>query len=446
MADSRADPSVDQSTIPLSDLEAQLCDLVQQLHPPPPDGPRRRGRPPVLPAMLLWCGVLVTVLRRMPSQLAVWRLVTSTGLWHFPAVDVQDDAVYKRLATEGPDAMKRLFEQVTALLFATSPAEPTSLLAPFAPRIVAIDQTTLDPVLRMLPATGTNPKHRTRVLPGKLAAVFDVRRQLFHHIDYIEDPNQNERDLARQLIADLPVGSLILADRGYFSFPWFDYLTDSGYYWIARIPTKVTTVPHHTFYADGSVSDTLVWLGKYRSDRAKYAVRMVTFPLSGQTMRYLTNVNDPHQLPMTQIAQLYARRWDIELAFKVIKRHLDLHLLWSGKNAVLLTQVWAVLLIAQVLHGLRQQVADAAEVDVFDVSEALLIHYLPYYLARDPDGLHTFIREGRKLGFIRPSRRITIRAPVIPPEAITPRPTDLQMEQRPRQARRTAENLRYKRN
>lgn len=446
MADSRAGSSGDPSTVSLSQLEAQLCALVQQLQPPPPDGPRCRGRPPVLPAMLLWCGVLVTVLRRMPSQLAVWRLVTSKGLWHFPAVDVTDDAVYKRLATDGPDAMQRLFEQVTALLFVTSPAAPTCPLAPFAPRIVAMDQTTLDPVLRMLPATGTNPAHRARVLPGQLAAVFDVRRQLFARIDYIEDPHQNERDLARQLLADVPPGSLILADRGYFSFPWFDYLTDTGYCWISRIPAKVTTVPHHTFYADGPVSDTLVWLGKYRSDRAKYAVRMVTFPLGGQTMRYLTNVNDPHRLSMTQIAQLYARRWDIELAFKLIKRHLDLHLLWSGKNAVLLTQVWAVLLIAQVLHGLRQQVADAAQVDVFEVSEALLIHYLPYYLTRDPDGLQTFIREGRKLGFIRPSRRITIRAPVIPPEAIIPFPADLRVVRTPRQARRTAEKLRSRRN
>lgn len=446
MSHARAGSSGDSPRVSFSQLESHLCDLVQQLHPMPPDRPRRRGRPLILPAMLLWTSVVVTVLRRMPSQLAVWRLVSSQGLWHFPAVLVTDDAVYKRLANEGPAAMQRLFEQVTALLFAQSPNEPADDLAPFARRIVAIDQTTLDLVVRLLPATGSQPARRQRVLPGKLAAVYDVRRQLFCRIHYVDDPNQNERVLARTLIADLPPGSLILADQGYFSFPWFDHLTDEEYFWISRIPAKVSTTVIHTFYADDRSSDALVWLGAYRADRAKHAVRLVTFPVGETTMRYLTNVRDPDQLPLAEIARIYARRWDIELAFKLVKRHLGLHLLWSGKDAVLLTQVWAVLLIAQVLHGVRQQIAQAAQVEVFDVSEALLIQYLPHYLAHDPDGLQTFIREGRRLGFIRPSRRIQIRAPVIPPEAITPAPAGLPLERIPRQSLRPPWQHRPRRN
>jgi hypothetical protein len=436
----------DPPGVSLVHLETQLCELVQQLHPAAPNGPRGRGRPLILPAMLLWCGVVVTVLRQLPSQLAVWRLVTSQGLWHFPAVTVTDDAVYKRLATAGPTAMQHLFEQITTLLEAQTPDEPPTELAPFASRIVAIDQTTLDPVLRLFPATDETPARRQRVLPGKLAAVFDVRRQLFHRIHYLDDPNQNERVLARTLIDDLPPGSLILADQGYFSFPWFDHLTENGYFWISRIPAKVSTTTLHTFYADEAISDTLVWLGAYRADRAKHAVRLVTFPVGQTTMRYLTNVQDPQRLPMAQIAQLYARRWDIELAFKLVKRHLGLHLLWSGKDAVLLTQIWAVLLIAQVLHGMRQQIAEAAQVDVFDVSETLLIQYLPRYLARDPDGMQTFIREGRRLGYIRPSRRLRIRAPVIASEAITPVPAELILERSPRQSTRSPWQHRPRRN
>lgn len=431
--------------VSLADLEAYLCDLVRRLHPEPA-GPHGPGRPRILPALLLWTSVLVTVLRRMPCQLAVWRLVTSHGLWHFPAVSIGDDAVYQRLATQGPTAMQDLFEQVTTLLLAETPTDSASDVAPFARRIVAIDQTTLDPVVRLLPATETQPTRRQRVLPGKLAAVYDVRRQLFAHVEYVDDPDQNERVVARSLVADLPPGSLILADQGYFSFPWCDHLTDQGYFGVSRLPARVSTTPIHTFYADDTCSDRLVWLGAYRADRAKHAVRLVSFPVGTTTRRYLTNVTDPQQLPIIDIARLYARRWDIELAFKLVKQHLDLHLLWSGKDAVLLTQVWAVLLIAQVLHRLRQQVAEAAAVDPFEVSEALLIQYLPRYLARDPDGLATFIAEGRRLGFIRPSRRLTIRAPVIPPAAITPLPAGLVCERIPRQSRRPPWQHRPKRN
>ena len=36
---------------------------------------------------------------------------------------------------------------------------------------------------------------------------------------------------------------------------------------------------------------------------------------------------------LIDIARLYARRWDIEMAFKLAKRDLRLHLLWSGVNS-----------------------------------------------------------------------------------------------------------------
>src|SRR2546430_13463638 len=75
----------------------------------------------------------------------------------------------------------------------------------------------------------------------------------------------------------------------------------------------------HILYQGDGVVDVIVWLGKYRADRAKYAVRLVQFYHHGRLHRYLTNVLDPQQLSLADIARLYARRWDIELAFGVLK-------------------------------------------------------------------------------------------------------------------------------
>ena len=65
------------------------------------------------------------------------------------------------------------------------------------------------------------------------------------------------------------------------------------------------------------------------------------------------------------------------MAFKLIKRELGLHLFWSAKTGVLLQQVWAVLLISQILHGLQLEIAAKAGVDPFDVSLPLLVEYSP---------------------------------------------------------------------
>src|SRR5437588_13048175 len=115
----------------------------------------------------------------------------------------------------------------------------------------------------------------------------------------------------------------------------------------------------------------------YRTDRPPHAVRLTTTPRASTTHRYLPHVTTPLVLPLHELPALYARRWDVELAYKLLKRELNLHLLWSGKPAVIHQQIWATLIIAQILLGLWVEVAGRAEVDVFDVSLALLVRHAP---------------------------------------------------------------------
>jgi len=426
-----------RSPRPLLDhLETMLCELVTALTPAPQAVARNRGRPPILPAMLLWAGVLVVVLRGSGSQLAIWRLLSSQGLWHFPAVPVTDDAVYKRLATEGPDGMEALFTLVTTALLDQPAPAATRTLASFATEVVVLDETHLDPVARKLPLLRHAARGSALLLPGKMAGIYDVRRQLWRHLTYIAHPRQNEKVVARDLLGHIPVGSLILADLGYFAFSWFDDLTDAGYFWISRLRNGTSFDELHCLYADAQTRDALVWLGRHRADRATHAVRLITFTQGETTYRYITNVRDPATLPIAEIPLLYHRRWDIERAIDLIKTSLGLHLLWSSKSSVILTQVWAVLLIAQVLQSLRHAIADAAEVDPFDVSLPLMIEYLPQYAAHHPDPLALFVDEGRRLRFIRPTRRVCIRAPDIPLRAITLPDPDLVLVRTPRYAHR----------
>jgi hypothetical protein len=281
------------------------------------------------------------------------------------------------------------------------------------------------------------PKGADALLPGKLAAVFDLRRQLFRRVEHIPSPHQNEKVAARGLLAGLGRGALVLADLGYFGFEWFDDLTDRGLWWVSKLRHKTSYTVLHAYYARGETFDGVVWLGAYNADKAKHAVRLVQFRHGNALYRYVTNVLDPELLPAKELARLYARRWDVELAFKLVKRHLGLHLLWSAKPGVLLQQVWAVLTIAQVLQALRVEIAGRAGVDPFEVSLPLLVEYLPALLARGEDPVAVFVAEGRRLGFIRPSTRTVVRAPELPPQELVPRPEGLVLIRQPRYAGRT---------
>jgi hypothetical protein len=421
-----------QNPSTLAQIERFLQELIEALEPAAeePNGP---GRPRILPALCLWAGVIICVLEGWSSQRKVWRLLSLKGLWHYPRFAISDEAVYKRLEQGGPEPLKQLFEAVSKALLERLQGFAQKL-APFASEVVAIDATTLDQVLRHLPCLRAVPRGEDTLLPGKLAGVFDVRVQQWRYIEHVASPHQNDKVAALNLLEHIQRGALILMDLGFFSFPWFDQLTAEGYYWISRLRDKTSYQIVHTYYQQGETFDGLIWLGNYRADRARYAVRLVSFRIGDRLYQYITNVTAPSLLSLHDIAVLYARRWDIELAFKLIKRELGLHLLWSAKEAVLMQQVWAVLLISQILHGLQLEIAAKAQVDPFDVSLPLLVEYLPDW--HDVDLVALLVERGRQGGFIRPSRRIRIQTPPIQRADYHPIPPDLVLVRDPRYARR----------
>ncbi|HYI14941.1 MAG TPA: IS4 family transposase [Thermomicrobiales bacterium] len=276
-------------------------------------------------------------------------------------------------------------------------------LAPFASDVVVLDETTLDQVARTLPTLRGVPPGDDRLLLGKLAGLFDLRRQCRRVLEWVDAVHRNEKVIARDLIAGLPVGSLIITDLGYFGFAWFDDLTDQGHWWLSRLRSRTSMVVLHTCIATDTYRDHLVYLGAHRADRARHAVRLVEVKAGETWHRYLTNQTDPVVCPAADVVALYARRWDIELAIRLVKDHLGVGVLWSAKPVLVQQQVWAVLIIAQILQALRLKIAARAGVEPFDVSMELLVRWAPRLASEGRDIITVFVEEGRRLGFIRPS-------------------------------------------
>jgi hypothetical protein len=284
-----------------------------------------------------------------------------------------------------------------------------------------LDETTLDPVARKLPILRGLKKGAVELLPGKLAGLFDVRLQLWRRIDYLPEALANCKGHAEAMVAGLAQGSLLLFDLGYFSFEWLDRLSQDKYWFVCRLREKTSYTVLHTYYTFEEVFDGLVWLGNYHA-QAGQAVRLVRFRVGALTLTYLTNVLDPTVLPMQEIARLYARRWDIELAFLTLKEHLGLHLWWSSKVTVILVQVWACLILAQLRQAVRLAIACRAHVEPFEGSLPLLVQYVQEPWAVEEDLMALGVHRGRELGLMRPSSRTRVHGPVVPADVVLTRP------------------------
>ncbi len=412
---------------------------AMETQPLKPSG-KKRGRPQLLSLEQLAISILWCFLNGWHAQLELWRFLCTEPLAGFAPVVLSDQAIYNRLAKGGAQALQALCAHVTDwIALRLADCEDRSLAPAFA-QILALDESKLDPIRRWIAEARGLPKGDPALLAGRMSVLFDVRRQCVRRLDLLPDAMSNSLVHARTMIQGVHRGSLLLFDLGYYSFEWFDELTSQGLWWVSKLRAKGSFVTQHVLLSRDGSMEAIVQLGAYRCDHAAHSVRLISFRYRGVWYRYVTNVLDPSVLSGAQVARLYARRWDVELSFRLLKDHLKLRLLWSAKPEVISVQVWASLILAQLCHSYQVQVASEAGVDVFDVSLDLLIRFVPRLLRAGVDPVHALVEVGATIGIIRPSTRIKRDVPSFDLCAYCWPPSDLPLWREPRYDHRPAGN------
>ena len=280
----------------------------------------KRGRPQQVEWMQILLGLLMSVVCGMSNYQQLWRRLRRQGVAGYEPVKVQDDAIIKRLKGAGLGPFEEFFECLGKAGQHNQAGPSACSLAPFATEIVAIDEMTGEQMQRHLKEQRHLPPGDKGLLPGKLAGRLNLRSQQWERVPWQEDAQANCKAQMLSLLKGLAAGSLLVFDLGYFSFAWFDYLSERGYWWISRLREGTSYRLVHTFYRYEGVLDALIWLGAYRANQAGEVVRLVRFWDGKHLHGSISNVLDPRQLSMKEIAQIYARRWDIELAFLLRKQ------------------------------------------------------------------------------------------------------------------------------
>jgi hypothetical protein len=170
-----------------------------------------------------------------------------------------------------------------------------------------------------------------------------------------------DNDLIFHQHLTLPPGSTAIFDRGYRSYPQFNLWTQMDVRWITRLNERSHFVVLDQKKVDkkqkeaGINKDMVVTLGFPQSKTQQVYARIIhyTDPNNGKHLKFLTN--DMASKP-TKIAELYAKRWNIELLFKRLKQNMPLqYFLGDNKNAIQI-QIWCSLIADLLLNLVRKQV------------------------------------------------------------------------------------------
>jgi hypothetical protein len=176
----------------------------------------------------------------------------------------------------------------------------------------------------------------------------------------------------------MQTGAFYVLDRGYLDFPALAELQANGAFFVVRSKCRLSfrvlgsrPVDKHT----GLRCDQTIVLSRGRTRLVfPWPLRRVRVrdEVAGRSLILLTN---QFELPAATVAELYRRRWQVELFFKWIKGHLRLRaFLGRSENAVRL-QVWSAIgayllvAIAKKAFGLHQslhQVLQVVSVSIFE--------------------------------------------------------------------------------
>lgn len=225
-------------------------------------------------------------------------------------------------------------------------------------KIYVIDSTTITLFQEIFRGAGTTPQNGKR--KGGLKVHMAVQdQQLIPSIMHITQAAYNDVTFTQNI--DLPEGSTLIMDRGYRDHNLFNVWTDKKIRWITRAhPNSYIVIekkhPISRINRKSGVSlDANVQLGYPVKHIAKVKCRMIkyTSPQTGKYFEFLTNdfVSDP-----IIIADLYKKRWSIELLFKRLKQNMPLqYFLGDNQNAIKI-QVWCALIADLLLQVVRSQI------------------------------------------------------------------------------------------
>ena len=185
---------------------------------------------------------------------------------------------------------------------------------------------------------------------------------------------------------------LLIFDLGYFRYQMFDSIERNGGYFLSRLSGAANPriVAVHRRWRGRAVAlegkrlkeiagqlsreeldvevevafKRRVYNGRRRTDRRRFRLVGVREADSATYRFYLTNIA-PETLDAHAIAQVYAARWQVELAFRELKGHYRLEQMPSAKpaavEALVLASLITMVLSKQLLDAVRQRLRhDAA--------------------------------------------------------------------------------------
>jgi Transposase DDE domain/Domain of unknown function (DUF4372) len=169
---------------------------------------------------------------------------------------------------------------------------------------------------------------------------------------HITDGKSSDIAVARGL--KFQAGTIVVMDRGYVDYQWWEQLTKQGVYFVTRLKKDIlwdeveSRKPPQNSHV---IRDQIIRIRPSAQSKMETKFRIVTIlDKEGEELSFLTN----HlELGATTIAKIYKDRWQIEIFFKCLKQLARVKTFVGTSANALKTQIWTALIAVLILKFLQ---------------------------------------------------------------------------------------------
>jgi hypothetical protein len=212
-----------------------------------------------------------------------------------------------------------------------------------------------------------------------MGVIIDLVTRFPVEIWFNENPKASDTKWESDILNLVDTETLLLLDRGFYHFHFWQKLLDKGVHFITRIKINAKVEYKQVFTEGYSLRDRLICLGSGTKKTPFITVRLIEVKVKNTWHSYVTSVLEPEKLPPYVVIELYQKRWRIEDAFNTVKRLLGLSYLWTGSLNGIKLQIWATWLFYGILVDLGDAVADEISLPFDDISLEMIYRGLYYF-------------------------------------------------------------------
>ncbi len=282
----------------------------------------------ILSLPLMVAAVLTLLWRDVPGVTELNRLLKTEGFLWCPRTKVSQQALSQRFLTFPAILFERIFFEILPNLksrWETRQNRPLPESIQFSlskfEQIWIADGSTLEALFRKLKSLEDIPPGK---LAGKIGVVMDLVTRLPVEIWFQENPSASDTRWEESLLELVSTRTLLLLDRGFYHFQFWQRLIDQGIHFITRIKINAAIEYQKVFTDSYSLRDRLVQIGSGKKKTPIVTLRLIEVRSGKKWHSYLTSVLEPQILPPYVVIDLYQKRWRIEDAFNLVKRLLGL--------------------------------------------------------------------------------------------------------------------------